>query len=609
MRAGRAYAVGLVLVIGLTALTLVSNLLFQRYITAASLPSGAVFALALAIGANALVRRLRPGLALSVRELAIVWGMLYISAALPQAAVGETIVTLAVAARYFGRFAGLAGEVIPAPLLVPEPAARLFYEGGKGAPIPWGAWLLPLLLWSVPVLLLLTSLYFLGRMLTTRWILAERVTFPLMELPLAMIGDPGFFRQPLLRLGFLLSATPIAIGQLHSYFPSVPEMGQILAWRFDEVLLTPPWDAASGFVLSVWPLVVGISYLLNAEVAVSIWAFHLLFWAQLLLFATAGYRATGAEAGAFNPLDWIHATEFGGCIALTVAILGAARQDMRADRAALAGYVLANVGLLAWSLAVGFGIAGMAAFLVVHTCIVVPLARLVAAGGLYLVDNGYVPRQIVGSLVGTTNFGTPSLAALNSLNALFGRADMSFLYFVTNTERFAEATGTCDRAMTRGLWLAVLAALLAAYVGILLLSHAHGAVTFRAWPLTWNVPTHLDGLAGTLANREGPRALEAAGIGVGIAVATGLIGLHRKFLWWGISPLGFVVASSENITGQIWSSVFVGWLIASLVRRFGGLRLHLTLRPFFLGLILGDALTYCGIVLVEALVGVRGGGQ
>jgi len=219
-----------------------------------------------------------------------------------------------------------------------------------------------------------------------------------------------------------------------------------------------------------------------------------------------------------------------------------------------------------------------------------------------------VPQRLVGEIVGTANLSVPSLAALNGMNALFGRADMSFLYFVTNTERFAEERACRGRAMARAVWLAVPAAVLAAYAGILLLSHAHGAVTFRAWPLTWNVPTHLDQLASTLANREGPHALTHYGIGTGMAIAGLLVALHHRFAWWRISPLGFVVASSENITGQIWSSVFLGWLLAGVARRFGGLRLHLTLRPFFLGLILGDALTYCTIVLVEALVGVRGGG-
>src|SRR5262249_34027588 len=149
----------------------------------------------------------------------------------------------------------------------------------------WGAWVLPLGLWSVPVLLLLFSLYCLSRLLSRRWIEEERVTFPLMELPLEMIaGASGgrFWREPLMWLGCAIPAVQVTLGQLHSYFPAVPEMGQILQWKFDEVLTTAPWNALGGFVISVWPLVVGISYLLNAEVAVSIWAFHLLFWAQLL---------------------------------------------------------------------------------------------------------------------------------------------------------------------------------------------------------------------------------------------------------------------------------------------------------------------------------------
>lgn len=106
----RALLLGLLLVITLAGLSIRSNLFFQRYITAASLPSGAIFVLAVTIALNAVVRRRWPERALSPRELAIVFAMLYVSAALPQAAVGETIVTLAVAARYFSRFARAGGE-------------------------------------------------------------------------------------------------------------------------------------------------------------------------------------------------------------------------------------------------------------------------------------------------------------------------------------------------------------------------------------------------------------------------------------------------------------------------------------------------------------------
>src|SRR5262249_15110330 len=138
----------------------------------------------------------------------------------------------------------------------------------------------------------------------------------------------------------------------------------------------------------------------------------------------------------------------------------------------------------------------------------------------------------------------------------------------------------------------------------LALGYRYGADSFRAWPLTWNVRQHLDQLQATLANPRAPDLTAAAAVLVGAAVGSFLIRMNRHYLWWSLSPLGFVVASSENIAGQIWSSVFLGWLIATLVRRLGGLALYRRLLPFFLGLILGDAVTYGLVVLVEAFVGV-----
>lgn len=92
-----------------------------------------------------------------------------------------------------------------------------------------------------------------------------------------------------------------------------------------------------------------------------------------------------------------------------------------------------------------------------------------------------------------------------------------------------------------------------------------------------------------------------------MGIALFLARMNRNHLWWRISPFGFVLASSWNISNQIWSSVFLGWLVAALVRHYGGLRVYRLLRPFFLGLILGDAVTFCAMAVLETLVGVRAG--
>jgi hypothetical protein len=621
-------AVGLVLVAGLTALTLVSNLLFQRYITAASLPGGAVFVFAVLLLVNGLLRRWAPRQALRGAELAVIFGMLYLSAPLPQAAVGETWVTLPAVPVYFPRFADLAARVIPSWLLADPEAVRGFYQGWRGpGPPPWGAWVLPLAAWAIFMGAMLFSLYCLGRLLIHRWILEERVTFPLMELPLEMLGVPGgpsLWRQRGLWVGAALPAVMILTAQLNAYFPTLPGLGQQLAWPVGESFLQPPWSALKGFTISLWPLVVGIAYLLNTEVAASIWVFHLLFWAQLVAFAAAGYPVAAPGAAArFNPLEWVHWTEFGGCIALSVAIIGAARHDLLATGAALlgrarvpppappwtlAGFLIARGIILVWSLAAGAGLLPIMLFLVAHDLIVLPLARLVAAGGLYLVDNGAAPQSLFWSLTGTQMATPTGLYALNSGNALFGRADMSFLYFTVNQSHLAHRTETEGRRLALALGAACGVALVGGSALILALGYRYGADSFRAWPLSWNVSRHLDQLNDVLANPHEPDLTAWIAVLVGFSLGTFLVQMNRRYLWWSLSPFGFVVASSENIAGQIWSSVLLGWAISTIVRRFGGLELYRRLRPFFLGLILGDAVTYGVVVLVEAFVGVRGAG-
>lgn len=629
-RAVRAVVWGLILVVALCALTIHSNLIYRRYITAASLPSGAVFFFFLTVVLNGIVRRVNARWAMQKWELGIVFSMLFISAALPQASLGETLVTLAVAPQYYPRRGGVPyaerlADAIPSWLMVQDrEAVRTFYEAlPPGQSIPWGAWLVPMLGWTLFALALIMALGCLARILSHRWIEEERVTFPLMELPLEMMGagieGDRFWRNPLLWLGFAIPGTMIGIGQMHAYFPTVPEIGQIITWRIGEGWQTTPLNALRDFVFPVWMLVIGVSYLINGEVAASIWVFHLLFQAQLLIFALMGYNAAAPSGTVtFNPIDWIHHTEFGACVVLSVSMLLPVWKDVvkawkrepdaRVSRGAVLSFLAANLAMVVWAIAVGGHVVMMVLFLVVLYAIVLALGRMVASGGVYLVDNGYVPERLIHGLSGSLWPSNSGLWMLNAQNALVGRADMSFLYFALNDEKFRYEARLPQRVHLAGVVLSVVTALLGAYFFILWWSYQYGAVNFAAWPLSWNVPQHLQRLMAGMASRQPPSAEVWSATVVGAGIGLFLLNMNRRFTWWRLSPLGFVIASSENVSGQIWGGAFIGWLVSSLVKRYGGMPLYRKLRPFFLGLILGDVVVYCSVVLLESLVGVRGAG-
>src|SRR5206468_2360800 len=88
-----------------------------------------------------------------------------------------------------------------------------WYSGlSPGAALPWGAWLVPLLAWTLLIGLLYVMLACLGVMLRAQWAEREALAFPLLRLPLQLTdgaddraeagGFLPFFRNPVMWLGF-----------------------------------------------------------------------------------------------------------------------------------------------------------------------------------------------------------------------------------------------------------------------------------------------------------------------------------------------------------------------------------------------------------------------
>jgi hypothetical protein len=93
-------------------------------------------------------------------------------------------------------------------------------------------------------------------------------------------------------------------------------------------------------------------------------------------------------------------------------------------------------------------------------------------------------------------------------------------------------------------------------------------------------------------------------MGIGAAFVLLLVWLQSSFVWWPLSPYGFLMGGTYMVNHMMWSSTFVGWLAATIVLRYGGLRLFRELRPLFLGLVLGYYITKLPITVLSAVFGV-----
>jgi hypothetical protein len=81
--------------------------------------------------------------------------------------------------------------------------------------------------------------------------------------------------------------------------------------------------------------------------------------------------------------------------------------------------------------------------------------------------------------------------------------------------------------------------------------------------------------------------------------------LHQSFLWWGLSPIGFIMGGGNAMNTRIWSNAFIAWLLVVLLRRFGGLRLYAKFRPAFVGLVLGHFLIMGLRSMIDPLLGLN----
>ena len=230
-------------------------------------------------------------------------------------------------------------QVVPA-WLVPggpnEAPAVGAFEGG--AAVPWGAWLLPLAAWTAFFGAFFLTSFCLVWLLRRRWLETERLGFPLLEMPRALI-EGGLFRRRPFWWGTLVPVVLLGVNGLHHYAPDVPEIpaGVNLA----NFLLDDPWKAMATFESPFWfdfdPLLVGVAFLMPVEVSFSTWVFYLLTRAQLLVGHFLGrseYRGDFIPGHGSPWLDWpAHFPFFmnqarGGLLLLGLMSLWAARRSL-----------------------------------------------------------------------------------------------------------------------------------------------------------------------------------------------------------------------------------------------------------------------------------------
>ncbi len=636
----RAVLLGLIGAILLCAITPYNDYkIGATYLAGNQFPVGAIFALLLLCApVNALLRAVAPKRVFSRGELLTIWTLMLVASGLPSSGLMRFFLPHIAAPQYFSNGVNnwetnIWGGLPPWLTLSDRDAAAAYFTGyGRGAEhIPWGAWVRPLLGWGAFGACFFVATFSLANLLRRQWIKSEKFVFPLVSLPLLLAEDPTpgtrippVLRQPLLWIAVGFTTVLHGLNGFHQLYPSIPQIQTTI--NLDTLLTSPPWNQIGPLPMMFFPLVVGLAFLLPAEVAFSLWFFFLFYKAEILVGAMNNWDMP-APLGSPSERQFHALQGFGGALGLMTWTLWSARQhlkdvwekatggprasqiddsgEMFSYRATVLGLAASYAGMALWMYLATIPLPMIVFSLLLLTLSLVTISWAVTqAGAFYMVMPG-MSVDAVGATFGTAHTEPGAWYSIQRLECLFYRDTRELLLpEILSGAKAADVSGQSLRSLFPALALSVVLGIGVSLTASLWLPYFNGGA--NSLPNTWAFqrgPMRPLQMIGGFASTPVPGGFAGALQVVGGFVGVGTLLLLRARYGFGLHPIGFIGASV--VSGkQLWFSILLGWFCKTTLTRFGGMNGYRAALPFFLGLMLGDVLNAVLWIVMGLLTGI-----
>ncbi len=618
-------------------LPVVDYKLRNTFLGGAHLPPGAIgVLLVLVVGINPLLRLLSRNKGLSRAEALTVYITCLFSSLVPGHGSENFIIPNLLAAFYYATRENKWLEFL-SPALKPwlTPALQSsgqvnnavvagWYQGlNANESIPWGAWLVPLAFWMSFVLVSYVMLGCLSVMLRAQWAEKEALAFPLLRLPLTMTEDLDrsdssgvlgrFFRDPLMWCGFGIAVFVQGLRGLHLYFPDVPDFP--LSLDMGPIFSEAPWNQIGWVPVNVYPLVVGVTFLLTSEISFSLWAFYWIMKFQYVGAYFLGYQPnTLPGANGLPDKDFTGYQQFGCYLAYVALILWTGREHLRhivrrsfgrapmseAEKSEVLSYPLAFWGfVISFALMIGASCAAGVRFDVAlalwgsYLVLALGLSRIAVEGGLLGLQHHTSPLAALGRLLGPGQDAwlTPSSGAVPAaffqagmVNHMRGFIMPSFIH----SFKLAHDHKIAPKALGLLLTATILISMGVSWWTCVRLGYDNGGLSLNSDFWARGGPRMPADFVNSLHNADGGSVLVRwVFLGVGALLTFGMMMARSRFPWFPLHPIGYMVALTYP-GATFWFSIFLGWLCKALITRFGGNDTYRRATPAFLGLALGD---------------------
>ena len=459
------------------------------------------------------------------------------------------------------------------------------------------AWLKPTLIWTLFTLVLLFMLHCLNTLIHRQWVHTERLAFPIIQLPIAMLQSSNFLKYRLLWLGFAIPAVLDLMNGLHVLFPTVPYLHLKLHF-VGRQLVEKPWSAMSNTMLSFYPFMIGLGFFLPIDLSFTCWFFFVIRQLTRVLGSYLGVTNLPGfpyfyeqSAGAWLCICFIAVWLTRRHLIYVCQAAMSGKSSIDSDepmryRTAIAGLVGGFLFMVIFSYHAGMTLGAILIFFVLYFVIAVAVTRLRAEfGAPHGIFNH--PADMMVTVFGTSVWGGHNLTV------------MSFYYWFNRSYRshampnqfeplkMAEVIGVNARRLVIAMMIGSFVALIVGMWTNLDMMYRDGALAQVSFFKIWVGKGAFTRLESWLYHPTPPDTPRTIFMCLGIVLTLILHILRTRFYWWPLHPAGYPLAVSFAID-YFWFTFFISWVLKTIILKSSGVKGYQRAVPFFFGLILGD---------------------
>ncbi len=605
----RAIILGLLLIIPNVFWTIYGEVISQTDLNSTSLMMPPLCTLLLLIVCNGLVKRVKPGKELTPSEMMCVYILITIATVLAGMGMLQFIVTTLPAGYHYGISSTDIANVtksIPAWAMPSAEVTEKFYRGNSA--VPWKAWLGPLSFWGCFLLVMVWTMYCVNAMFRKQWMDRERLTYPIVQLPIEMI-DPqsGFFRNKLMWAGFLVPVILESMNSLNTLFPNIPYL-QLRAYSLSSFFTEKPWNAMGALQSTFYPLAIGLGYLLPADVSFSCSFFYILTRLENVATNAFGLNSGPGTSGQWPYLAGQGVGGFIGLALMTIWIArhhladvwqGAVHPDKADDADEPMSYRAACIGLLVgFAAMMGFGLVFkispivFGVYLIIYLAFSLTIARLRAeAGPAWTMGPMLSAVNVTHNTLGTINISTQDMHKMAMFTWFSVEMRCCPMPVSAEAIKMQHRPGKGRSILSGMIMLASAVGIITGFIALLTVYYQTGAASSKVdvWRTAMGLNPYQTASAAAL-NPKNPDWSQIGAAGFGTLVTIGLSAARTAFVWWPLHPAGYVLGNTSTMD-WLWLPFLIAWVFKVSFLKVGGVKSYRNALPFFMGLIVGDYVT------------------